>query len=84
VVAGDAGLRVLYVLGADFEGYEAEAGLDDFKMGMHNWSAFEKIALVTDDSAYRTMTKAFGFLMHGQVKVFAADELGQAKEWIAA
>lgn len=30
------------------------------------------------------MIKGFGFLMPGEVKVFAVDEMEAAKEWIAA
>ena len=80
--SGD-GLRVLYLLGADFDGFEVEAGLDDMKMGMRHWSQFEKIALVTDNGSYRTMTKAFGFLMHGEVKVFSVGALDEARSWVA-
>lgn len=83
VEAGD-GLRVVYFLGDEFEGFAAEAAIDDMKMGMHNWSAFEKIALVTDLEAYRIMTKAFGFLMHGEVKVFSTDELDAAMFWASS
>ena len=81
--SGD-GLRVIYVMGDGFEKFEAEAALDDMKMGVHNWTAFEKIALVTDQSSYRVMVKAMGFLMHGEVRVFAAEDLDEAKSWVAA
>lgn len=76
--------RMLYVMGSDFEGYEAEAALDDARMGLHHWSDFERIAVVTDHDMYRTMIKGFGFMMPGEVKVFGVDELDDAKEWIAA
>jgi hypothetical protein len=52
-------------------------------MGMHHWSEFERVALVTDNTGYRTMFKAFGFLVHGEVKVFNTAELGAAKDWVA-
>ena len=79
----DGGLRVLYVLGDGFEGFEAEAALDDMKMGLHNWSAFERIAMVTDENSYRVMSKAFGFLMHGEVRVFPTSESSEAKTWVS-
>lgn len=77
-------IRMLYVLGSEFEGYEAEAALDDTRMGMQHWSDFERIAVVTDHGTYRTAIKGFGFLMPGEVKVYALDELEAAEEWIAA
>lgn len=76
--------RMPYVLGSGFEGYDAGAVLDDARMGLHHWSDFERIAVVTDHDMYRTMIKGFGFLLPGQVKVFGVHELDQAKEWIAA
>ena len=77
-------IRLLYVLGEEFEGYEAEAALDDAKMGMHLWTSFDRIGLVTDHGAYRTMTKAFGFLMPGQVRTFTNNQLEEAKVWVVA
>ena len=75
--------RMLFVLGPEFEGYEAEAALDDARMGTHHWSDFAKIGVVTDHGAYRTLIKGFGFLMPGEVKVFAMDELDGAKKWLS-
>ncbi|MGD2060493.1 MAG: STAS/SEC14 domain-containing protein [Acidimicrobiia bacterium] len=77
-------IRMLYVLGSEFEGYDAEAALDDTRMGMHHWSDFDRIAVVTDHSVYRTAIKGFGFLMPGEVKVFPVDEVDAAKKWLAS
>jgi hypothetical protein len=77
-------IRMLYVLGTEFEGYEAEAALDDTRMGLHHWSDFERIAVVTDHGVYRTAIKGFGFLMPGEVRVFGVDELDEAKDWISS
>lgn len=76
--------RMLYVLGPEFDGYDGEAALDDARMGMHHWADFERIAVVTDHGAYRTAIKGFGFLMPGEVHVFAVDELDAAKDWISS
>lgn len=83
-LAIDGKTRILYVLGSEFEGYEGEAALDDARMGLHHWSDFERIAVVTDHSMYRTMIKGFGFLMPGEVKVFGVEEMEAAKDWVAA
>jgi hypothetical protein len=77
-------IRMLYVLGSEFDGYDAEAALDDSRMGMQHWSDFDRIAVVTDHSVYRTAIKGFGFLMPGEVKVFPVDQLDAAKEWLAS
>jgi hypothetical protein len=46
--------------------------------------SWERIAVVTDDDAYRRMVKAVGFLMPAKVRVFELAALGEAKAWIAA
>lgn len=76
--------RMLFVLGEEFEGYEAEAAMDDARMGLHHWSDFDRIAVVTDHGSYRTLVKGFGFLMPGEVKVFHVADLDAATEWLAA
>lgn len=75
-------VRFLYVLGADFDGYQPEALMDDAKLGLQHWTDFERIGLVTDSDAYRVMVKAFGFLMPGQVRVFSVADREEARAWI--
>ena len=82
--SGDTKARILFLLGDQFEGYAAEAAMDDARMGLHHWNDFEKIALVTDHTAYRALIKGFGFLMPGEVKLFAVADLEAAKEWVSA
>ena len=83
-VQGNEKVRVLYVLGADFEGYDAEAALDDARMGMRHWASFDRIGLVSDSGSYRTLTKAFGFMMPGHVRVFFNHEPDEAKAWVSS
>ena len=77
-------VRILYVLGEDFEKYEADAMWEDAKMGMHHLGQWERIAVVTDHKGYQRSIKAFGFLMPGEVKVYPLSELAAARAWIAA
>jgi hypothetical protein len=80
--AGGQKLRMLYDLGEEFEGYEAEAALDDTKLGLRHWNDFERVAMVTDHEGYRMAVKAFGFLIPGQVRVYPTSERDAATEWI--
>lgn len=82
-VAGGHKARLLVIFGTEFEGYAADAALDDMKMGLHNWNDFERIGFVSDHDAYRAFVKGMGFLIPGAVKVFGLDELDEAKEWVA-
>jgi hypothetical protein len=77
-------LRLLYLLGPEFDGYSAAAMWDDTKVGMEHLLSWERIAVVTDHDAYRRLVRGFGFMMPAKVRVFATPELEAAKTWIAA
>lgn len=80
---GDGKIRLLYVLGAEFDGFTAAAMWDDARVGMGHPFSWERIAAVTDDDAYSRLFKAIGFLMPAKVRVFALAELDDAKAWVA-
>jgi hypothetical protein len=75
-------VRLLYVLGDEFEGYSAAASWEDAKLGIGHWGAWEKIAIVTDRAWIRDALKAFGWMFPGEVRVFAAAEQPEAVVWI--
>jgi hypothetical protein len=77
-------IRLLYVLGSDFEGYEMDAMWEDAKLGLKTFTSFARICVVTDASWIRRSISAFGWLMPGDVKVFAEAELGAARDWVVA
>lgn len=77
-------VRLLYVLGAEFDGYTGAALWDDAKVGMSHLFSWERIAVVTDHDAYRRLVKGFGFMLPAKVRVFALAELEQAKDWVSA
>ena len=76
-------IRILYVMGEDYAGFEGEAMWDDTKIGMQHLTKFEKIGLVSDKKWIRRSVKVFGFLMPGEVKLFRNSELAEAEAWIA-
>jgi hypothetical protein len=77
-------IRLLYVLGPDFEEYEGEAIWEDAKFGTHHLFDFERVAVVTDATWLSRGVRWFAFTIPGKVKVFPYDSLDEAKEWIAA
>ncbi|HEU4321498.1 MAG TPA: STAS/SEC14 domain-containing protein [Acidimicrobiia bacterium] len=81
---GDGKAKFLLIFGDEFEGYSADAAMDDAKLGAHHWSDFDKIALVSDHTVYRGLVKGFGFLMPGEVRVFPMSELDAATDWLAS
>jgi hypothetical protein len=75
-------IRLLYHLGTDFDGFEAGAIWEDAKVGLGHLASWERIALVTDVDWIRMATKAFGFAMPGEVRVFSNAELATARDWL--
>lgn len=77
-----ARVRLLYVIGESFDEYTPGAAWEDAKVGMFHLTAFERTAIVTDVEWVEKITKAFGFAMPGQVRVFGGDALQEAREWV--
>ena len=75
-------VRLLYVLGKDFDSYSAGALWADTKLLAGNRKAWNKVAIVSDADWLENSIKAFGWLMPGEVKVFETDEVHDAKEWL--
>ena len=77
-------IRLLYVLGERFEGYSAAASWQDAKLGIEHWSAWERIAVVTDRDWVRDAFKALGWLFPGDVRVFPTADRAAADTWVTA
>ena len=76
-------IRLLYVLGDEFDGYSGGAMWEDTKIGVSHWSRWEKIALVTDHKHYEEGVKAFTWMMPCEVKVYAVADRADAEAWVA-
>jgi hypothetical protein len=75
-------LRFLYLLGEEFDGWSMGALWEDTKLGLKSARDWEKIAIVSDSDAVHHAVKAFGWMIPGEVRVFDADKLDGAKEWV--
>jgi len=76
-------MRMLYLLGSDFTGFDLNAMLDDAKMGMKHLSAWDRIALVSDHEVINTFAKFFGYMLSCELRIFKNAELAEAKKWIS-
>lgn len=80
--AGDGHkVRIVVMLGPDFDGFEGRAMLEDARVGMGDWSAWERIALVTDKRSIIDAMHLFGWMVPGELKVFPADSVKEAATW---
>jgi hypothetical protein len=75
-------LRLLYVLGEQFDSFSPGAAWADTKLWAKHLRGWERVAVVSDADWLEHAADLFGWLMPGEVKVFEADELDEAKAWL--
>ena len=61
-------VRMLYVIGKEFTGFELEALWDDSAFGFKHWHDFSLIAVVTDHTSMCAMVHMFKPFFHGEVR----------------
>jgi hypothetical protein len=76
-------VRLVYVLGPEFDDYEGEAVWEDLKLGARHLTSFERMAIVTDARWAGPAVKVFSVLWPGQARAFPLSELESAKRWAA-
>ena len=81
-------IRLVVVIGDDFDRFEAGALWEDTKFGMGegiaHHSSWKRMALVSDADWVRHSISLLGWMVPGDVKVFALTGLDDAKAWAAA
>jgi hypothetical protein len=76
-------VRLLYVLGADYDGFSAGAMWQDTKLGMSDRKHFDRIAVVSDHERLTSALGHFGWMFPGELRTYALSELDQAKAWLS-
>lgn len=76
-------IHFLYYLGSGFTGFSLKAMINDAEVGIKNFSAWERVAFVSDHHLVNGFAKFFGHLLPCEVRVFSNAELEKAKKWIA-
>ena len=82
-IAEHGKVRLVYVLGPEFDDYEGGAVWEDLKLGVRHPASFERIAIVTNARWAGPAIKIFSVLWPGQARVFQLAELESAKRWAA-
>jgi len=82
-IAEHGKVRLVYVLGPDFDEYEGEAVWEDLKLGARHPSSFERIAVVTDAKWVGPAMKVFSILLPGQARAFRLAQREAATHWAA-
>ena len=76
-------IRMLYVIGKEFKGFELEALWDDSRFGFSHWHDFRRVAVVTDHEWINGSVSMFKPFFPCEVRLFKVAELPAAKDWIA-
>lgn len=77
-------VRLLYELSGDLTGFDPAAMWEDMKLGVSHFSAWERIAVVTDMTWIAHTISLFKFVWPCEVKVFASQKRTEAEAWITA
>jgi hypothetical protein len=75
-------VKMLYVAGPEFSGYELEALWDDAAFGLKHWRQFSRIAMVTESAWLRAAATMFSPFFPSEIRLFKISELAAAKDWI--
>jgi hypothetical protein len=76
-------IRMLYVIGDEFAGFEMRALWDDGAFGLKHRHDFRRIAVVTDHVWMSAAISMFKPFFPGDVQLFKLIDLPAAKDWIA-
>jgi hypothetical protein len=76
------GLRVMYVLGEEFDTYEPGAAWADTKLWVGHLGSWKRIAIVSDADWIEHSMRTLGWMVPGDIKVFETDEVPEAKRWL--
>jgi hypothetical protein len=76
-------IRIVLFFTGKFDGMEPGAMWQDMRTGVREWSAWERIALVTDHAWMREGLRLFAWAVPGEVKAFPESERDAAVAWAA-
>jgi hypothetical protein len=77
-------IRLMYVLGGDFEGYTAGAMWEDATLAFKRPGSWERIAVVSDDETLRKAMSLFSWMVPGELKMYRVSETDEARSWVTA
>ncbi|HUO38919.1 MAG TPA: STAS/SEC14 domain-containing protein [Mycobacterium sp.] len=79
-------VRIYCEIAPDFVGIAPDAVWEDTKLGFRHLFDWERAAMVTDvewlKHAVTLFAGLFGFLLHGQWRVFPSADANKAREWV--
>jgi hypothetical protein len=75
-------VRLLYLLGPALREYEGDAIGEDMKFAARHPTAYERVAVVSDEDWLRPALRVLSMLVPGQLRGFPVADLEAAKSWV--
>ena len=82
-IAAGHKLRLLYLLGPQLREYDGDAAQEEFKFAARHATAYERVAIVTDESWLRPALRLISVLVPGKIRGFPVVDLADARTWVA-
>jgi hypothetical protein len=82
-IADGRKVRLLYLLGPQLRDYEGDAVREEMKFAARHATAYERVAIVSDESWLRRALRLLSVLVPGQLRGFPVAQLQSAKAWVA-
>lgn len=76
-------INYLLVLETEVQNWTTGAWYNDLKVGLKNFTKWNKIAVVSDQKAVEWFSDAFRFFIPGKSKGFPLNQLDEAVKWIS-
>ena len=76
-------VKLLYVTGADFVGYDEGGVFDDAVFGTRHFTDFDRIAFVSDEGPHARAVEELDGLMPATIRRFGRRDVDAAKAWLA-
>jgi len=83
-IAAGHRIRLLYLLGVGLEEYEGDALAEEMKFAARHPTAYERVAVVSDEDWLRPALRVLSVLVPGQLRAFPVARLAAARDWLAA
>jgi hypothetical protein len=80
--AGPGTFRIFLDFSGEFDGMEPGAVWQDLRMGVQNWNAWDRIALVTDHKWMRDGLSMFSWAVPGEARAFPTQDRDAAMQWL--
>jgi hypothetical protein len=82
-IAAGGKVRLLYLIGPEARDVDADAMQADTGFRARHAKAFERIAIVCDETGVKSAVRVLSMLTPGRMRAFPASELAAAKRWLA-